>query len=91
MPIEIQGAAAESVIGHCEYAEHDARPLHDDRAGWTICWECWEQQPHFTCTDCHFIGVQEQLLELSSGAPLCHPCHDKLSRTPQAPEQRRTP
>ena len=79
MPIQINKTPENAERGHCDYDSHDDQPLHDDHAGWTICWRCWERERHYVCVRCGFTGVQEQLLELSSGAPICHCCQNKAT------------
>ena len=92
VPPEAEGNdCRNAAIGDCDYCGTANRPIHDAQCGWTMCWPCWLEGPHHVCVRCAFKGLTAQLLEVSSGAPLCHPCFEKLCRSTARPANPKGP
>ena len=64
--------------GWCAWGGH-AGVIHSNN-GVSVCVKCFnEAETRDACRHCGFEGITGQLLEVSSGAPICHECHDKAA------------
>ena len=71
--------------GWCAWGDHPG-VIHSNN-GFPLCVTCFNNaEKTYLCRHCGFEGIDGQLLERSSGAPICHECHEKLLRGEQLPQ-----
>ena len=70
--------------GWCAWGNHPG-VIHSNN-GFSVCVKCFNAaEKTYVCRHCGCEGIKGQLLDVSSGAPICHDCHDKLERGEQLP------